>query len=160
MANLIRRQSSGSMDPSRAFDPFEVMRDLIGWDPFAELGTGRGVAGFVPSFDVKETKDAYVFTADLPGVRESDLELSLTGSRLTISGRREEEKKEEDDRWYAYERRYGSFSRAFTLPDGIDGDHVQADLKDGVLRVTVPKKPEMKPRKIELKQIGGGDAKA
>lgn len=160
MANLIRRQSSGSMDAPRSFDPFEVMRDLIRWDPFAEIRTGHGVAGFAPSFDVKETKDAYVFTADLPGVRESDLELSLTGSRLTISGRREEEKKEEDERWYAYERSYGSFSRAFTLPDGVDGDHVQADLKDGVLRVTVPKKPEMKPRKIELKQIGSRDAKA
>lgn len=156
MANLIRRKDTGSLEPSRFFDPFEVMRDLMRWDPFAEIGPSAG-GMFVPSFDVKETKDAYVFTADLPGVKESDLELSLTGNRLTISGKREEEKKEQDDRWFAFERTYGSFSRAFTLPEGIDGENVGAELKDGVLRVTVSKKPEMKPRKIELK-LGSGSS--
>jgi HSP20 family protein len=89
------------------------MRDLLRWDPFAELGPSAAGA-FVPAFDVKETKDAYMFTADLPGVKESDLELSLTGNRLTISGKRDEEKKAQDERWYAYERSYGSFSRTFT----------------------------------------------
>lgn len=154
MANLIRRKEPGSMEPSRGMDPFEVMRDLMRWDPFAELAPIAGGA-FMPSFDVKETGEAYVFTADLPGVKESDLELSLTGNRLTIAGKREEEKKEQDERWYAYERSYGAFSRSFTLPEGVDGEHVQAELKEGVLRVTVPKKPEVKPRKIELK-LGGG----
>lgn len=156
MANLIRRnEKSGSMEPSRLFDPFEVMRDLMRWDPFAEMTPTVGTAAFVPSFDVKETKDAYVFTADLPGVKESDVDLSLTGNRLTISGKREEEKKEQDERWYAYERSYGAFSRSFTLPEGVDAEHVQAELKEGVLRVNVPKKPEAKPRKIELK-LGSG----
>src|SRR5919206_1775972 len=116
MANLIRRQDAGSIEPSRLFDPFEVMRDFMRWDPFAE-GGARAPGAFVPAFDVKETNDAYVFTADLPGVKESDLELSLTGNRLTISGNREEEKKEQDERWYAYERSYGTFSRTFTLPE-------------------------------------------
>jgi HSP20 family protein len=159
MANLIRRKDTGSMEPSRVFDPFEVMRDLMRWDPFAEIGP-RTAGAFVPSFDVKETKDAYLFTADLPGVKESDLELSLTGNRLTISGTREEEKKEQDERWYAYERSYGSFSRTFTLPDGVDPEHVGAELKDGVLRVVIPKKPEMKPKKIELKLGSGSPEKA
>ncbi len=153
MANLIRRKNTGS-EPSRGFDPFEVMRDLMRWDPFAELGPGPAGAAFVPSFDVKETKDAYVFSADLPGVKQDDVDVSLTGRRLTISGEREEERKGEDERWFAYERSYGSFSRSFTLPEGIDADNVQAELKDGVLRVTLPKKPELKPRKIELKQLG------
>lgn len=156
MANLIRRKESGSMEPSRVFDPFEVMRDLIRWDPLAQVGPAVGRA-FVPSFDVKETQDAYVFSADLPGVKESDLELSLTGSRLTISGTREEEKRDQDERWFAYERSYGSFSRSFTLPEGVDADHVEAELKNGVLRVSIPKKPEMKPRKIELK-LGSGSS--
>lgn len=91
----------------------------------------------------------------MPGVKESDLELSLTGNRLTISGKREEEKKEQDERWYAYERSYGSFSRTFTLPQGVDSERVGAELKDGVLRVSIPKKPEMKPKKIELKLDSG-----
>lgn len=160
MANLIRRKNTGSMESARPFDPFEVMRDLMRWDPFADVSLGSSNAGFVPSFDVKETRDSYVFTADLPGVKESDLELSLTGNRLTISGKREEEHKEEDDRWFAYERSYGAFSRSFTLPDGVDADHAAAALKDGVLRVRIPKKEEMKPRKIELKQLGSGESKA
>lgn len=161
MANLIRRnEKSGTMAPSRRLDPFEVMRDLMRWDPFAEITPTVGAGAFVPSFDVKETNEAYVFTADLPGVKESDLELSLTGNRLTISGRREEEQEEQDERWYACERSYGAFSRSFTLPEGVDAEHVEAELKDGVLRVIVPKKPEAKPRKIDLKLGSGTQEKA
>lgn len=152
MALIRRRDESESAVARRPWDPFELMHELMRWDPFQELdrlGTTRG-GGYVPAFDVKETKDAYVFTADLPGVDENDLELSVTGNRLTVSGRREEEKREENDRWYAYERSYGSFSRSFALPDGTDLDHVEAELKNGVLKVHVPKKPEVKPRKILL----------
>ncbi len=153
MANLIRRNEGGTPSTSRGWDPFEMMRDLVRWDPFAELGTtGSRSLAFAPSFEVKETKDAYVFKADLPGIREDDLEISLTGSRLTVSGKREEEKHEDDDRFYAYERTYGSFSRSFTLPEGVDPDHAQADLSSGVLTVSVPKRPEVKPRKIDVKK--------
>ncbi|BDG04167.1 Hsp20/alpha crystallin family protein [Anaeromyxobacter oryzae] len=152
MANLIRRTESGSMEPSRFFDPFELMRDVMRWEPFRELGMlGRHELAFVPSFEVKETKDAYVFKADLPGVREPDLEISLTGARLMVTGKREEEKKEEGERYYAYERSYGSFTRSFTLPEGVDAEHAEAELKNGVLTVSIPKRPEVKPKKIELK---------
>lgn len=154
MALIRRRDESESTVARRPWDPFELMHELMRWDPFQELdrfGTiMRGGGSYVPAFDVKETKDAYVFTADLPGVEEKDLELSVTGNRLTISGKREEEKREESDRWYTYERSYGSFSRSFALPDGTDLDHVEAELKNGVLTVHVPKKPEVKPRKILL----------
>jgi HSP20 family protein len=156
MASLIRRKDPGAMEPLRRFDPFEVMRELMQWEPFGELRPMAGGAAFVPTFDVKETKEAYLFTADLPGVKESDLEISLTGNRLTISGKREEEKKDEDERWFTYERSYGTFSRSFTLPEGVDPDHVAAELKDGVLRLTLPKRPELKPKKIELKTIETG----
>ena len=158
MANLIRRSNTGSLGPTRSLDPFELMRDLMRWDPFAELGAAGGAElGFIPSFEVKETKDAYLFKADLPGVKEQDLEISLTGNRLTVSGKREEEHRQEEDRYYAYERSYGSFSRSFTLPQGGDVEHANADLSNGVLTVTVPKKPEVQPRKIEVKKLQPGE---
>lgn len=158
MANLIRRSEGGLLEPSRLLDPLEMMRDLMQWDPFRELGvvSGRSVA-FVPSFEVKETKDGYVFRADLPGIKEKDLDVSLTGNRLTVAGRRDEEERKEDERYFTYERTYGAFSRSFTLPEGVDGESVQAELKDGVLTLTLAKKPEVKARKIELKTIKPGE---
>lgn len=148
MAGIIRR---GEGAPARTVDPFEMIRELMGWEPLREMIPRLGGPGFAPSFDVKEAKDAYVFRADLPGVKEEDLEVALTGERLTISGKREEERQTEDERYYSSERSYGSFSRSFTLPSGIDADHVSADLKNGVLSVIVPKKPEAQPKRIELK---------
>jgi len=141
------------------------MQELMRWDPFREMSRrlgGDDLTGFVPNFDVKETKDAYIFKADLPGVKEGDTEISVTGNRLTISGQRQEEKKDEGDQYYAYERSYGSFSRSFTLPEGVDVDQVRAELKDGVLNVVVPKRPEVQPKKIPLKgtEKGGEKAKA
>jgi HSP20 family protein len=164
MATLIRRNQN-DVAPSGAsvWDPFRVMRDVLRWDPFRELeAAGGGDYGlFSPSFDVKENKDGYVFRADLPGVREEDLDIALTGNHLTISGKREQEKHEQGDTYYASERSYGSFSRAFTLPDGTDAENVKADLKNGVLQVVVPKKPEVQARKIALtKEEGGNKAKA
>jgi HSP20 family protein len=116
--------------------------------------------GFVPSFEVKETKDSYLFKADLPGVKESDLDISVTGNRLTISGERQQEKKDEGDTFYAYERSYGSFSRSFTLPEGIDVDHINGELRDGVLNVVVPKKPEVQPKRVLLKGSSESERKA
>jgi HSP20 family protein len=138
-------------------DPFRLMRELVGWEPFVEAPAfSAGRAAYAPSFEVKETHDAYVFKADLPGVKEENLEISLTGNRLTIGGKREQEKREQNDRYFAYERSYGSFSRAFTLPDGCDDEHVAADLKEGVLTLVIPKKPEVQPRRIPV----GGKPKA
>jgi len=137
------------------------MQELMGFDPFetmSQLLSGREVpsAGFLPAFDVKETKDSFVFKADLPGVEEKDIDVTLTGDRLVVSGKRESEKREENERYFAYERNFGSFSRAFTLPEGVDGEHIQAELKSGVLTLTLPKKPEVQPRRIA---IGTGEKK-
>src|SRR5215467_4574243 len=105
MANLIRKpgeERSGTLptawEPFR-WDPLRVMRELVGWDPFAEMlpATRAEIATFVPRFEVKETKDAYVFKADVPGIEEKDLELTLTGSRLTVGGMRESEARTEGD---------------------------------------------------------------
>jgi HSP20 family protein len=133
----------------REWDPFER---LLTWDPFEEMRRilAPPEMGFVPSFDVKETKDAYVFKADLPGIEEKDLELTLTGNRLTVSGKREEERKEEEGQYYTYERKYGSFTRSFTLPEGVDLEGLTADLENGELSIRVPKKPELISKKIPL----------
>lgn len=130
------------------WDPFHLMREMVGWDPFREMTPTR--TPYFPAFEVKETGSSYVFKADLPGVRDEDLEISLTGTRLTVGGKREQEKSDDTDRYYAYERSYGTFSRTFTLPDGCDGEHVTAELKGGVLTLVVPKKPEVQPRRITV----------
>ena len=155
MADITRREG---IIPRRERDPFSQMQELMNWDPFEAmtqlLGGTRGAApSFVPAFEVKETKDAFIFKADLPGVQQEHLDISLTGDRLVVSGRRESEKREENERYFAYERSFGTFSRAFTLPEGVDADHIAADLKDGVLHLTLPKKPEVQPKRIK---VGGG----
>jgi HSP20 family protein len=130
------------------------MRALLDWDPSIEMEPlAAGVepaAAFTAAFDIKETKDAYEFKADVPGVQEKDLEVTIAGNRLAVSGKREEEKEEKSDRNYTYERSFGSFSRSFTLPDGADTEKVQANLEKGVLTVSVPKKPEVQPKKIAV----------
>ena len=147
-AGLARRES---------WDPFVTMRDLMRWDPFRDTTLIPWIdpsgASFSPAFEVKETKDGYLFKADVPGVKESDLDITRTGNRLSVSGKREAEKEEQSDTYYTYERNYGSFTRSFTLPEGIDADHIHAELKEGVLTMLVPKKPEMQPKKISLKGI-------
>ena len=133
-------------------DPIRMMRDLMNWDPFGEMTpfAAQAPAGFVPTFEIKETKEAYLFKADVPGVKESDLEVTVTGNRLTVSGKREAEKQEQTDTYYSYERSYGDFTRAFTLPEGVDMNGVHADLKDGVLTLSVKKTPAAQPKKIAV----------
>jgi HSP20 family protein len=150
----VQKENGGKLAPAaapREWDPFRVMRELMRWDPFAEMTPFAGEAAFAPAFDVKETKDAFVFKADLPGIQEKDLEVKLNQNRLSISGKREQEKTEKSDTFYTYERSYGSFARAFTLPEGVDGDNIKAELKEGVLTLTLPKRPELQPKKIAVK---------
>jgi HSP20 family protein len=159
MANITRRDPQHQL---HEWEPLRRMRDLFDWDPFAEMMPyqAASMVEFQPRFEVKETKDSYVFRADLPGVDEKDLDIALTGNRLTISGTRRSEERKEDERFYAYECAYGSFTRSFTLPEGIDADHVGAELKDGVLHLVVPKRPETQPRKISIKGAPGEKMKA
>jgi HSP20 family protein len=127
------------------------MGELFRSDPFGEMRLGGGFEqGFTPDVEVKEAKDCYVFKADLPGVKEEDVEISVLGNRITISGKREEEEKHEDERYFACERRYGSFMRSFTLPEGVNTDDVKAEFDNGVLLVKVAKRPEQQPRRIPV----------
>jgi len=157
MANLSLRRNQESNMPARAgqsyfsVDPFRLMDTLLRWDPYQETAPStRQGDTFLPAFEVKETKDSYVFKADMPGVKDSDLDISLTGNHLTITGKREAEKEEDVRNYYTYERTYGTFSRTFTLPQAADAENVHADLKEGVLTLLVPKKPELQPKRINL----------
>lgn len=137
----------------REWEPARLMRSLLAWDPFREMAPfplERSMMEFAPAFEVKETKDSYLFKADVPGVKPSDIDVSFTGNRLTITGKREGEKQEKGETYYAYERSYGSFTRAFTMPEGIDPNGIYADLRDGVLTITVAKKPEAQPKKVTI----------
>ena len=135
------------------FEPFRALRELMRFDPFAEMspwGNGTSVQ-FNPDFEVKETSEGYLFRADVPGLKEKDIEISMTGNRLTISGHRDSEQRQESDRYYLYERSYGSFARSFTLPDGVDTNKVNAELREGVLTLLVPRRPDAQPRKINIR---------
>jgi HSP20 family protein len=153
MAISLRKSAELPAPVSSERDPFRLVRDMLGWDPFRDVMAPSWrlePPAFVPAFEVKETKESYIFCADLPGVKEEELELRLTGNRLAILGKRMAETEEKNETIFVYERSYGAFTRTFTLPEGIDADHVRAELKEGVLRVVVPKLPEMQPRKIAI----------
>ena len=154
MANLTINRGGNPRVSSYATDPFGSLRDLLRWDPFREIApvaSKERSVEFDAAFEVKETKEAYLFKADVPGVQERDLSINLTGNRLTVSGKREAEKHHESDTFFSYERSYGSFARSFTLPDGIVAEDITANLKDGVLTIGVPKKPEAQPKKVAIK---------
>jgi HSP20 family protein len=108
-------------------------------------------SSFVPAVDVQETQDAYLFRADLPGVAQKDIKVSVMGDTLNVSGERRQETTEKDGSYHRVERVSGSFERSFTLPAPVRADQVKASYKDGVLEITVPKAEEAKPREIEIK---------
>jgi HSP20 family protein len=145
MADLTVQKKGQTETPTaarREWDPVRMMRDMLRWDPFREMAPTLALetqATFAPAFEVKETKESFVFKADVPGLKEQDVEVSVTGNRLTVSGRREAEKEEKTDTFYTYERSYGSSTRSFTLPDQADVEHVKAELKSGELTVVIPK---------------------
>jgi HSP20 family protein len=149
MSLALRNNGNGGGSTTRYRDPFAVARELLSWDPFF---SGRPASNFSPAFEVKETTDAFVLKADIPGVAESDLDISVHNSVLTVSGARQAEERKEGESYALYERQFGSFSRSFSLPDMADGERIEAKLEHGVLTLTIGKKAEAKPRKIALKR--------
>ena len=146
--SLALRNNGNGDTVVRYRDPFSMARELLSWDPF--FG-GRPATAFSPAFEVKETNDAFVLKADLPGVAEPDLDISVHNSVLTVSGSRQAEERREGESYALYERQFGSFSRSFSLPDMADGDRIEAKLDRGVLTLTIGKKAEARPRKISVK---------
>lgn len=149
MTSLMTRNRT---TPPASLEPIRLLRDLLNWDPYREaswlpMETG---ATFMASFEVKETKGAYLIKADLPGFNEKDLDINVLGNRLTVSGKREQEHKEDSDTYHLMERSFGSFSRTFTLPDEVEASHVLAEIKEGVLNLTIPKRPGTKAQKVKI----------
>ena len=130
-------------------DSYSLARELLGWDPF--FG-GRQASAFAPTFEVKETNDQFVIKADLPGVDEKSLDINVHHGVLSVAGHRDAEERKDGETYALYERQFGSFTRSFQLPVIADGERIDAQLVNGVLTLSVPKKAEAKPRKIELKK--------
>ena len=125
---------------------------------FTELPTTqfRGDVDFVPSCDMGETEDHYLICLDIPGISKENLQVELSGSTLSVSGEQREEKKEEKGAQRYFERFHGRFARSFTLPGAGDPQAVEADYKDGVLRIAVPKAATAKTHRIKIGEGKGG----
>jgi HSP20 family protein len=151
---------------------------LVRWEPFRELaalqnemgrwmgqlpgltpGNGQS-SNWLPSVDVWETEDELVLSFDLPGIPEDDIAVELEDNVLTVSGERERTSEHSSERFYRFERRYGTFSRSVTLPPGVKEDSIKADYKDGVLEVRVPKPEEQKPKRIKVGSAGAIEGKS
>ena len=164
------REASPASTPGE-WRPFESLRREVerlfddfgrglGWSPFRssmsrlEPYWGREVAwASAPVVDVAEREKDYEITAELPGMEEKDIQVSVSDDVLTIKGEKKEEKEEKKKDYYLRERRFGSFQRAFQVPEGVDTDKIAASFKKGLLTITLPKSAEAQKaaKKIEVK---------
>jgi HSP20 family protein len=145
------------------------MATLVRWEPYREIaalqnemsrfmnglleGNGRTNQAWVPALDAWETENEIVYAVDLPGVPEDKISVELDNGALTIGAERERAQEETDERFYRYERRYGTFSRTVGVPQGVTEDDISGEYKHGVLEVHVKKPEQPKPKRI---QIGSG----
>ena len=104
-----------------------------------------------PRVDIREEESSYILEAELPGMSEKDIEVKVDDSLLTISSKKEDQKEEKRDGYILKERRHNSFTRSFVLPKDVDRESIEANFSDGVLNLTIDKKPEAKPKMIEVK---------
>ena len=144
------------------------MATLVRMQPLAELaglhnemsrlmnglfeGNGRPAQSWVPAVDVWETEHELVYAFDLPGIPEDDVNVEYEDGALTVSAERKQSAEVEGDRFYRFERRFGTFSRTIALPQGIGDDAITAKFENGVLELRIAKPEQKKPRRI---QIGG-----
>lgn len=155
------------------------MMGVMRWDPFRDLlsiqdemnqvfrrAIGQGGQGessaegrlWAPAIDISERKDAYIVTAEVPGVRPEDLDVSLEDGVLTIKGERQFSQESSEQQWHRVERHYGAFRRTITLPSRTKADEIEASFENGLLEVIVPKAEEARPRKIQIRGTGGTKA--
>jgi HSP20 family protein len=149
------------------------MNALTRWDPFKEMEESQNrlarifgltparlpnggketmtITEWAPSVDISEDDKEYLVKADLPEVKKEDVKVTVENGVLTITGERKFEKEEKDKKYHRIERSYGNFLRSFTLPDAADGLKVNAEFKDGVLKVHLPKSERAKPKTVEVK---------
>lgn len=144
------------------YDPFRDLRSLQDevnrlftsnlTRSFDDEGIARGA--WSPRVDIYENKDQIVLEAELPGMNREDFDLSVENNVITLRGERHFEKKDDSDNYHRVERAYGSFTRSFTLPQTVTAEGANAEYRNGVLRVTLPKREETKARRIEIKGEG------
>jgi HSP20 family protein len=145
----------GSVD---RWEPFRNLVDIQGEvNRLLDTFVGRPVMGqpgqsraWLPAVDMHETKNDLVLRVDLPGVREKDAAVSITGDLLTIKGERRWEDETKEQKFLHVERAYGQFERLIQLPMAVQADKVRAAYRDGVLEITLPKAEELKPREIKI----------
>ena len=125
----------------RVFDRFFEPR----WDELEAVGA------WAPKLDFSETKDAFVVKAEVPGVEQKDISVSIQDQMLTVKGEKHKEKEEKDEKYHRVERSWGAFARTIALPAGVDTEKVNATFKDGVLSVKLPKTPAAKGTTIPVK---------
>ena len=126
-----------------AFNPASARRDH-GQESLA-------LAEWMPLVDIAEDEKEYLITAELPEVKKEDVKVTMENGVLTVTGERKFEKEEKNKKWHRVERSYGSFARTFALPDDGDAAKVNAEFKDGMLKVRVAKSEAAKPKQIEVK---------
>lgn len=143
------------------------------WDPFREVTTlqsrlnslfqdfNRGsdgdlvsTASFVPPVDIYEDEHKIVLKLEVPGMKQEDLDVQLENNSLTVRGERKFESEEKEENFHRIERRYGSFYRAFTIPNTVNPDSVKADYDAGVLKIQLEKRAEAKPKQIKVLAAG------
>lgn len=146
------------------------MATLSRWDPFGEMqrltdqmfrawgGPGER-QGFAPAVDIYEDDDAITVGAELPGVRPEDVRIDVENNVLTISGERKLEREENREGYHRIESSYGSFTRSFALPESVDPTKVEAEIDQGILTVRIAKKPEVAPKRIQVKPHGAQASK-
>ena len=138
--------------PMRNLFSFHNEMGRVFGDLFAshEGGTDAEETSWMPTVDISETENGYEIRAELPGIQEDDVNVSVTDNVLTVKGEKRQEKETEDKNYHRVERRYGGFQRSFTLPKHIETDAIKAEFKDGVLTLEIPKAEVAKPTEIPI----------
>lgn len=147
MANIVRRQPRSDLMSLRdAMN--QLFEESLVWPRnfFDGMGFGDGLA-----VDVYETKDNVVLKASIPGAKPEDIDISVMGDVLTLKGQFQSEEETEETNFVRKERRSGSFTRSLTLPASVDADNATAEFQNGVLKLTLPKRPEARAKTIEIK---------
>ena len=151
-------------DPTRELDSLQGEMNRL-FSTFFDTPTSRGAGNgngttrrWIPAMDLVETQDGFVLKADLPGMTEGDVNVELENNVLTIAGERKTEHEAQHEGYYRIERATGAFSRALSLPEGVDAEAVTATFDNGVLTVRIPKPEQAKPRRVKI-GLGGGAPK-
>jgi HSP20 family protein len=134
------------------FDPFKELQDIERRiSSVLANRPAQKVETFTPAVNEKVTEKGYILEIDLPGVKKENIEISVNEGILTISGERKLEKKEEGENYTRIESFFGRFERSFKLPADADAENIEAEYKDGVLKIFIPKKQKAEGKKIEIK---------